>query len=163
MLCFINFLGLKIMSDLLATAPDLSADDYVVVGLATCFTRTEDGVAEVQIVEPIPASALEALFKGIPTSYSQAVGITIGQALAEPLQIPAGWPSAAQLADEFVDRTIAATRTFKRRQEATVHIPLGTAYDGFQYSIERKRVLNASRNVTKDDNVKQHAYTHQKL
>jgi hypothetical protein len=151
------------MSDLLTAAPDLSADDYVVVGLATCFTRTEDGVAEVQIVEPIPASALEALFKGIPTSYSQAIGITVGQALAEPLEVPADWPITAQMGEEFGNRTIAATRTFKRRQEATLHIPVGTTYGGFQYSIERKRVLNASRVVTKDDNVKQHAYTHQKL
>jgi hypothetical protein len=151
------------MTSLLTEFPDLTADDYVVIGLATCFYRDEDGVKQVQIVEPIPASALEALLKGVPTSYSLAVATTIGAILVDGPQIPAGFPAEAEIAQEFVDRTIAATRTFKRSPESTTLIALGTTYTEFKFSTERKRVLNANRTVTKDDNVKQHSHTHAQL
>jgi hypothetical protein len=149
------------MISLLDQAPDLQADDYLVLGVATCFLRNEDGVQQVRIIEPIPASALEALFKGVPTSYSQAIAISISDALKA--EIPAAFTADAELAEEFGNRSIAAARTFKRRPEAAAFIPMGTTYDRFIYSLERKRVLNPSRNVTKDDNVKQHAHTHAKL
>jgi len=41
--------------------PDLSADDYIVIGLATCFIKEEGEVHEVQILEPIPSAAMEAI------------------------------------------------------------------------------------------------------
>ncbi len=148
----------------IADAVDLTADDYIVVGVATCFFRDDDGVHEIEIVEPIPSSALEALIKGIPTSYRQAYATNLGELLAgEVPQIPASFPPNSQLGNEFVYRTIASARTYKRRPEAQAHIAQGETYTGFNYSTERKRVLNADRVVTKDDNVKQHVYTHQKL
>jgi hypothetical protein len=148
----------------ISDAADLTSDDYLVVGLATCFFRDEDGVHEVKVVEPIPSSALEALAKGIPTSYELACGTTIGAVCgSDTPQIPADFPANCQLGNDFTYRAIAAARTYKRRLEAQSIIPLGTTYNKFNYSIERKRVLNADRVVTKDDNVKQHAYTHQKL
>jgi hypothetical protein len=149
------------MTSLLDRAPDLIAEDYVVLGLATCFLRNEDGVQQVRVIEPIPASALEALMKGVPTSYSKAIALTIDAALNS--QLPADFTAEAELGQEFADRAIAAARTFKRRPESSTFIPMGTSYDRFIYSLERKRVLNPSRNVTKDDNVKQHAHTHAKL
>lgn len=149
------------MTSLLDRAPDLTAEDYVVLGLATCFLRNEDGVQQVRVIEPIPASALEALMKGVPTSYSKAIALTIDAALNS--QLPADFTAEAELGQEFADRAIAAARTFKRRPESSTFIPMGTSYDRFIYSLERKRVLNPSRNVTKDDNVKQHAHTHAKL
>ncbi len=148
----------------LADAPDLNADDYVVIGVATCFFRDDDGVQELKVVEPIPSSALEALLKGIPTSYEIATATTLGALIAgEAPQIPANFPANYQLGNEFAYRCIATARTYKRRPEAAAHIPIGDSYTSFNYSTERKRVLNADRVVTKDDNVKQHAYTHQKL
>ncbi|MGC8711919.1 MAG: hypothetical protein ACP5RH_05955, partial [Leptodesmis sp.] len=54
-------------------ATDLSADDYVVLGLATCFIKEDGEVHAVKIVEPIPSAALEAIVKGIPTSYEMAI------------------------------------------------------------------------------------------
>jgi hypothetical protein len=148
----------------IADAPDLTADDYIVVGVATCFFRDDDGVHEIKIVEPIPSSALEALIKGIPTSYELAYATTLGGLLSDDtLPIPAHFPAGCQLGNEFVYRTIAAARTFKRRPEAQTHITVGDTYTKFNYSTERKRILNADRVVTKDDNVKQHAYTHQNL
>ena len=149
---------------LFPNAPDISADDYLVLGLATCFYKEDGDVLEVKIIEPIPSAALEALIKGIPTSYQMAYAATLGEVFAgDTLQLPASFPAEAQFGDEFALRAVAAVRTYKRRPQAQSSIPLGNTYTDFNYSLERKRVLNASRVVSKDDNVKQHAYTHQVL
>ncbi len=145
-------------------APDLSADDYLVIGLATCFIKEEGEVHEVQLLEPIPSAALEAIVKGIPTSYQFACATTLGAVLAgDTPQKPAQFPESAQFGDEFVQRAIAAARTYKRREIAKSLIPQGTTRNDFKYSIERKRVLNAKRVVSKEDNVKQHSHTHKVL
>ena len=145
-------------------APDVSADDYVVIGLATCFIKEEGEVHQVQVLEPIPSAAMEAIVKGIPTSYNLACATTLGAVLAgDTLRIPAGFPDSAQFGDEFVQRAIAAARTYKRREVAKSLIPLGTTRDDFKYSTERKRVLNVKRVITKEDNVKQHSHTHEVL
>jgi hypothetical protein len=148
---------------LLEEATDLAANDYLVVGLATCFVKEDGEVHEVEVIEPIPSAALEAIVKGIPTSYKLALATTIGDIVSQLPQKPAGFPDSAQFSDEFVFRAIAAARTYKRRDVAQTHIPLGTTRDDFKYSIERKRVLNMSRIVTTDDNVKQHSHTHKVL
>ncbi|MEA5581186.1 hypothetical protein VB620_07520 [Nodularia harveyana UHCC-0300] len=145
-------------------APDLAADDYIVIGLSTCFIKEDGEVYQVEVVEPIPSAALEALFKGIPTSYKLACATTIGSVLdGDTPLLPEGFPDSAQFAEEFAPRVFAAARTYKRRETATSLIPLGTTYTDFQYSTERKRVLNATRVVNKDDNVKQHSHTHKVL
>ncbi len=145
-------------------APDLAADDYIVLGLATCFFKEDGEVHQVEVIEPIPSAALEALIKGIPTSYKFACGTTLGSIVNEnDLHMPAGFPESAQFGDEFIPRIFAAARTYKRREVAKSLIPQGTTYNDFKYSIERKRVLNASRLVTKDDNIKQHPNTHKVL
>ncbi|WNZ24400.1 hypothetical protein HJG54_17080 [Leptolyngbya sp. NK1-12] len=145
-------------------APDVSADDYVLIGLATCFIKADGEVCQVKIAEPIPSAALEALVKGIPTSYELAVATTLGAVLpAEEPQLPADFPPETQFCDDFAYRAIAAARTYKSRPEAQTHVPLGTHKTDFNYSTERKRVLNSDRIVKTEDNVKQHAYTHQVL
>lgn len=145
-------------------ASDLSADDYLVLGLATCFVKEDTEVHELQVIEPIPSAALEAIVKGIPTSYKLACASTLGNVIdGDKLLVPDGFPDAAQFSNEFVQRAVAAARTYKRREIAKSLIPLGTKRDDFNFSTERKRVLNMKRVVTKDDNVKQHAYTHQVL
>lgn len=147
-----------------ANAPDLEADDYIVIGLATCFIKQDGEVLEVQVVEPIPSASLEALMKGIATSYKMACATTLGTVLdGESPVMPADFPEAAQFGSEFSLRAFAAARTYKRRESAKSFIPLGTTYTDFKYSTERKRVLNASRVVTKEDNVKQHPNTHKVL
>jgi hypothetical protein len=152
------------MGNILENAEDLTLDDYLVIGLATCFFRDDEGVHEIKVIEPIPSSALEALMKGIPTSYELAYGTKLGELFKNgTVEISAEFPADAQLGDDFELRSLSASRTYKRRPQAQLHIPLGTVYRDFKYSTERKRVLNAARVVTKDDNVKQHAYTHQKL
>ncbi|CEJ44875.1 hypothetical protein [Umezakia ovalisporum] len=145
-------------------APDLTADDYIVMGLSTCFIKEDGEVHQVEIIEPIPSAALEALLKGIPTSYKLACATTLGSVLnGNTALLPQGFPDSAQFGEDFVMRVFASARTYKRRETAKSLIPLGTTYTDFQYSTERKRVLNATRVVNKEDNVKQHSHTHKVL
>ena len=147
-----------------ANAPDLSADSYIVLGLATCFLKREGEVHQVDIVEPIPSAALETLLKGVPTSYKLACATTLGEVLqSESVALPAAFPERVQLCDEFRDRILSTARTYKTRPEASQHIAIGTSYENFNYSLERKRVLNSERIVSSEDNVKQHEYTHKVL
>lgn len=147
-----------------ANAPDVSTADYIVVGLACCFIKDDDGVHEVKVAEPIPSAALEAVLKGIPTSYQLAYATTVGTILADGRsQLPDGFPANTQFCDDFEFRAIAAARTYKVRPVAQSHIPIGTTWSDLNFSVERKRVLNSERIVKTEDNVKQHEYTHQVL
>ncbi|MGL6344115.1 MAG: hypothetical protein ACRC80_33840 [Waterburya sp.] len=153
-------------ANLYAQATDLSSEDYCVLGLATCFLRADGEIEQVQVLEPIPSAALEALLKGIPTSYQLAYSKTLGEIFAEDtVQIPKEFSTdeSIQLCDRFAERVAAATRTYKSRPEAKIHIPLGTVKQDFNYSLEKKRVLNNTRVVSNDDNVKQHSHTHKVL
>ncbi|MDJ0734234.1 MAG: hypothetical protein QNJ47_09185 [Nostocaceae cyanobacterium] len=146
------------------SASDLNQDDYVVIGLATCFIKEDGEVHQVEVIEPIPSAALEALLKGIPTSYQLAYGTTLGDVInGDTLQKPLGFPETSQFSHEFQERAFAAARTYNRNESAKSLIPLGTTYTDFHYSTERKRVLNIARIVTKEDNVKQHSHTHKIL
>ncbi len=145
-------------------APDLSADDYLVIGLATCFIKEDGEVSQVKVVEPIPSAALEAIVKGIPTSYQIACGTTLGAVLSgETPLLPTDFPPEAQFSDNFASRAIAATRTYKIHPEVKSLVPPGTRRDDLNYSLERKRILNAENIVSSEDNVKQHEYTHKVL
>lgn len=142
----------------------ISQEDYCVFGLATCFIRDEGEIKEIKVIEPIPSAALEALFKKIPTSYQLAIATTIGQVILEnTIQKPSEFPDDSQFCDDFVDRTFAATRTYKSKPSAQEYLKLGASKSDFNYSLERKRVLNSVHKVSDDDNVKQHPNTHKIL
>lgn len=150
--------------NLLAQVSDISLEDYCPFGLATCFVRDEGEIYQVKIVEPIPSAALEAILQGVPTSYEFICGKTLGSLFVGELPtIPTDFPQDAQFCDRFLERAIAATRTFKSRPEATKHIPVGAIKQDLNYSLNKKRVLNDSKLVRAEDNVKQHEYTHQVL
>lgn len=149
---------------LFPNAPDLSASDYVVLGLATCFIREDSDIHPVKVIEPIPSAALEAIFKGITTSYQFAHATTLGDIISDhTVSLPDVFPSDSQLCDDFHERLLAATRTYRNRDTTASYIPLGTTYQEFNYSLERKRLLNSERIVKAEDNVKQHEYTHKTL
>ena len=151
---------------LFAQASDLSSEDYCVLGLATCFVREDGEIEELQILEPIPSAALEALLKGIPTSYQLACSTTLGAIFqSDEVKIPQEFAENGDitLCDRFAERVAAATRTYKSRPEAKEHIPLGSSKKDFNYSLDRKRVLNNSNVVSTEDNVKQHSHTHKVL
>lgn len=143
---------------------DVTTEHYIVLGLANCFIKEDGDVHSVKVLEPIPSAALEALIKGIPTSYSLACATQVGTVLGtETPTIPKAFPQDVQFCDDFAERAIAAARTYHVRPEAQTHIPLDTTYEQFNTSLDRKRVLNSENIVKTEDNVKQHAYTHQVL
>lgn len=145
-------------------APDLGLDDYILLGLANCFIKDDAGVHQVKVLEPIPSAALEAILKGIPTSYQMAYATTLGQLMPDlSPHIPAVFPPETQFADDFTFRAIAAARTYKTHVSSQSHIPVGTLRSDFNFSLERKRVLNSQRIIRTEDNVKQHEYTHKVL
>jgi len=147
-----------------SAAPELTVDNYIVVGLATCFIKQEGKLHPVKLVEPIPSAALEAIVKGIPTSYETAVATTLGAVLeGNTPQLPAEFPAEAQFCDNFVDRLFSTARTYAARPVAQSHIPIGQVRADFNYSTERKRVLNSERIVKTEDNIKQHSHTHKVL
>jgi hypothetical protein len=151
-------------TSLLSDATDVTSQDYCVLGLATCFLKEDGEFHQVEIIEPIPSAALEAVLKGIPTSYQLAVAKSVGEVVSgNDIKIPDEFPSNVQVCDDFEERLIAAVRTYKNRPEATQHIPIGTTHQELNYSLEKKRVLNATNIVRAEDNVKQHPNTHKVL
>lgn len=136
---------------------------YVVVGLATCFVKQEGKLEPVQVIEPIASASLEVILQGIPTSYNLVTATTLANLQPGSLQLPADFPADCPLGQDFWERATAAARTYLAKPVAQNHIPLGRIQRGFNFSTERKRVLNAERLVSASDNVKQHAYTHQVL
>lgn len=145
--------------------PDLSPDTYVILGLATCFTKQEGGkLNPVKVIEPIPSATLETIVQGIPTSYKQAIATTLGTVLSgDTLQQPPEFSDEAEFGENFIERAIAAARSYSARPAAKSHLALGQVRQDFNFSTERKRTLNPDRMVSAEDNVKQHAYTHQVL
>ncbi|MEL4895786.1 hypothetical protein [Crocosphaera sp. Alani8] len=149
---------------LLTNDSDISRDDYCVFGLATCFLKEDGEFHQVRVIEPIPSAALETICKGIPTSYELACAKSVGDIITEEtLSKTSDFPDDAQFCDDFVERTLAAVRTYKSSPSAQSLIPLGTVKKDLDFSLEKKRVLNAVKVVKTEDNVKQHSHTHQVL
>ncbi len=143
---------------------DVPADAYVVLGLATCFIKEDGKLQPLKVVEPIPSAALEALCKGIETSYEMAIATTFETAFAQGQgQVPNSFPADVQLCESFEERLMAATRSYRSCASIQSLLPLGHAKSDFNFSTERKRMLNVERVIRTEDNVKQHAYTHQVL
>lgn len=148
----------------LPDAPDLAADDYIVVGLATCFVKQDGKLQPVQLLEPIPSAALEAIIKGIPTSYEMAIATKLGDVFdGQTVRIPQSFTDSTQVCDDFAERVVATARSYKSRPAAQAHLATGQTKSDFNYSTERKRTLNSERIVSNEDNVKQHSHTHKVL
>lgn len=142
----------------------ITPNDYCVLGLATCFIREEGEIKEIKVIEPIPSAYLEAMMKGVETSYQSAIALKVGEILVnDSLTKPTEFPAESQFCDEFVDRMFAASRTYQNKPSAQEYINLGTIKQDFNYSTTRKRVLNNINTVSDDDNIKQHPNTHKTL
>jgi hypothetical protein len=147
-----------------SSALPLSADSYVAMAVATCYLRQDGEVNEIILIEPVPSAHLETVMNGIATSYKLLWGTTLGAALQGDIpasvvdQVP-----GAQLCADFPQRVEAAARTYQSRPEAQALIAQGTIYSDVNYSTEKKRILNNQRKISKQDNVKQHKYTHEIL
>jgi hypothetical protein len=146
------------------TTPDLLADSYVVLGLATCYLLQDGETIEVKIVEPIPSAYLETILKGIATSYSMVWSTTLEQALTKNFPpISAAEGQASQPCGDFEERLYAAARSFINRPQAKALIPSDHPFVELNYSTEKKRILNTRNKVSRSDNVKQHQHTHKIL
>lgn len=151
------------LNAILEKTPELNAEDYVVVGVATCFRRDESELEMLKVLEPIPSAYLESLLQGIPTSYDRAIAVTLGDLLANPDIAGMTGDQDVHLCENFSDRVVAAARTYKSRPAAQTLIPVGTTRTDLNHSTEKKRVLNFENIVKAEDNVRQHEYTHKTL
>ena len=143
-----------------------SSNDYILVGLAHCFTKQESGVVPVKILEPVPSAYFEALVKGVPTSYKMLYSTRLSALLEENGPTTAHLPAEAQAADfceNFAERAMAAARTYQGKPGIQAKLPCGEIFSEVNFSTEKKRVLNTVHKVTAADNVKQHKYTHMTL
>ena len=66
---------------LLPNALDISKYDYCIFGLATCYLKEDRECVEIKVIEPIPSAALEAILKGIPTSYQLVCARSVGKVI----------------------------------------------------------------------------------
>lgn len=144
----------------------LSDNDYVIVGLAHCFTKQDGNIVPVTILEPVPSAYFEALLKGVPTSYKTLHGLKLGDIVQDAQPTQPGLTVEANDAvfcENFAERAKAAARTYQTRQDLQRSVPYGQTYDAVNFSTDKKRILNATHQVTAEDNVKQHKYTHMTL
>jgi hypothetical protein len=143
---------------------DVPADAYVVIGLSTCFIKEDGKLQPLNIVEPIPSAAMEALCKNISTSFQRAIATTFGAVWQDGQAIlPEGFPADAQFCEDFEERLLASTRSYRSCSSIQSLIAPGQTKTDFNYSTEQKRLLNVERVIRTEDNVKQHEYTHQVL
>lgn len=142
---------------------DLTAEDYFVVGVASCYYMEDGELRPIQVLEPIPSAYLESIFQGVPTSYQYVYGTTLGAVVTEGGIAEMTGLEPVQLCQNFGDRATAAVRTYKARPSAKEWVALGETRHDINYSTEKKRVLNRENVVTPEDNVRQHKYTHEKL
>jgi hypothetical protein len=150
------------------SANEVQGLEYVVIGVATCFQKDDEGrLQEVLVAEPIPATDLDCLAQGIrTTSYQMLYAATYAEVVQqEQPALPSDIFLTAVPGSDFVFRTQAATRTYRAKPEFR-HIPLHeicTPEKGvfrLKYSPEPRRIINALEKVSDTDNIKQHSHTH---
>nr|PNR29391.1 hypothetical protein PHYPA_028084 [Physcomitrium patens] len=139
--------------------PDWSDDDYIVLGLAHCFRKDENGkLKDVFVVEPVTAGTLECMENGGVTCYKCVTATNLGVALQEKVELLPAEMQGGVFGDEFDFRAKCASRTWKRDhpQNNLLHIvPRDGVKSDYNFSIEDKRVLNAEVVVNDSDNIKQ--------
>jgi len=132
--------------------------DFVVLGLARCWRREEEGLLqEVLLIEPVPSAAFLLLLQRIPSSFSLLSAVDPRS--FEPDVLPDGFPQHACFPLDFQERLTAAARTFQHNPEAKQFLGLGESVS-LNVPLKQKRIINSVRIVSEQDNVKQHPMTH---
>lgn len=154
------------------SATEVGPLEYVVLGVATCFQRDQEGrLQEIQVAEPVPAAELDCLAQGVrSTSYTRLYATTYGEIVQnDQPYLPADViPAGVKPVLDFVPRVQAATRTYRAKPEFK-HIPLHESCTTdlgvftLNHNPDPKRIINGVEQVSDADNVKQHAYTHKAL
>ncbi|CAM9968346.1 unnamed protein product [Ectocarpus sp. 4 AP-2014] len=145
----------------------LEDDDYVAFGLACCFVMNDNlKLDEYYVYEPLTAATLETIAssQSLETSYKRVTAFHAKDIFEGPPSRPTGiqvdklkildGDVRAHICENPVERTLAAARTYKRRVEAQM-CGYGDLLEGFNFSTERKRILNHKFEPSFDDNVKQ--------
>ena len=154
------------------SANDVQGLEYVVLGVATCFQRNEEGrLEEVMVAEPIPAAELDCLRSTArSTSYQLLYATTFAEIVqgGTPLLPEDVVPERTFPCKDFVERAQAAARSYRSKPKFR-HLAIGEVSTNsskefpLNYSCEPKRILDVIYTPSDEDNVKQHAYTHLKL
>ncbi|MEN9205947.1 MAG: hypothetical protein Q6K99_05670 [Thermostichales cyanobacterium BF4_bins_65] len=152
-------------------ANEVQAEEYVVLGLATCYQRDPEGrLQPLQVIEPIPAAELDAIVsQARSTSYSLLYALSYGELVrGDQVQVPGVFPMGAVLGSSFLTRVQAAARSYRTKPNYR-HLPLHTSCTPeagpfpLHYHPEPKRILGETGKVSDADNVKQHPHTHRQL
>eukprot|EP00741_Cyanophora_paradoxa_P011222 tig00020554_g10842.t1 len=146
-----------------ALPEDLAADDTMLLGVAKAYIKGADpkDLHEVMLIEPVTCATVGSLRKGAVTSYVSLHLTTVGAVLVgdEPAR-PDGIPEETRFCDDFIERAVAAARTWRnvsaeiKQSELSIlpELKLNTNFD-------KKRVLNMKYEPSDADNVKQHPLT----
>lgn len=139
--------------------PEWLDDDYIVLGLAHCFKKDENGkLVDAFVVEPVTAGTLECMENGGVTCYKFVTATTLGVALKEDVSLLPVEMQVGSVCDEFNFRAKCASRTWKRDhpQENLLNIvPRDGVKSEYNFSLQDKRVLNVEVVVNDSDNIKQ--------
>jgi hypothetical protein len=139
--------------------PDTEAGDYVTLGVAKVFRRTEGKLEDMLIVEPLPASALDCVARlKVPTSYLRLWTTRLGDVPDAISELPDTLVLAGEsvaFADSFTERSQASARTYRRSPEIAGLLPLGVIFSDLNHSTERKRLVEDDWEPDFNDNVKQ--------
>ncbi len=146
--------------------------EYVVIGVAVCFQKGEEGrLQEVWVAEPVSATDLDCLYHEVrSTSYQLLYATTYAEVVQSDRPVLPGdvFPEGVIPGENFVRRVQAATRTYRAKPQFR-HIPLHecctptTGVFKLNHSPEPRRIINVAAEVKDADNVKQHAHTHNVL
>lgn len=95
---------------------EIDPEQYLPLGRGVCFTmgKLSGKIEEQLVIEPIPACGLEAMSKGMATSYTHVFGATLGQALAMDASLLPEDFADAKFAQDFKFRCESAARTWDR-------------------------------------------------
>lgn len=152
---------------MVAELSQVQGTDYLVIGVAHCQRRNSEGRAEpISVLEPIPATALEAMHNGLQTTFCKILAIPFAEVVQEGVLVPESLQDPdLELGEDFSYRAQAAARTYKAKPHLRT-LPLGelcTAETGLfrlNYAPELKRLLGARPAISDSDNIKQHSHTH---
>ncbi len=139
--------------------------DFVILGLAHCFQRDDDGhLSPILMIEPIPSAAFLTLLQDIPSSFSQMIAVeprSLFDAQGQFLR-PQGFPTDARIPHDFYERLMAAARTFQYNPQAKSLLKIGQIKT-LTIPQKHKRIINPTNSVSDDDNIKQHPITFEKI
>ncbi|KAL2621827.1 hypothetical protein R1flu_002032 [Riccia fluitans] len=139
--------------------PEFEDEDYIVLGLAHCFTKDADQkLMDTFVIEPIPAGGLECMDNGGRTCYKHAHGTNLGVALKQDVSLLPPEFQGGRFAEDFDFRTKCASRTWKRdhAEEFLMKlVPTDGVRSDWNFSLEDKRILNMENIVSDEDNIKQ--------